>query len=93
MNRLLKIAILGATLLLPLTLLAQPRRLSADLPKWEGVADTPQMGWSSWNCFMTEINENLIKATADAMVELGLVDAGYVYLNLDDVAYRLTPVK
>ena len=84
MNRLLKIAILGATLLLPLTLLAQPRRLSADLPKWEGVADTPQMGWSSWNCFMTEINEDLIKATADAMVELGLVDAGYVYLNLDD---------
>jgi len=33
---------------------------------------------------MTEIDEDLIKATADAMVDLGLVDAGYVYLNLDD---------
>ena len=63
---------------------AQQRRPDANLPKWEGVADTPQMGWSSWNCFMTEINEDLIKATADAMVDLGLVDAGYVYLNLDD---------
>ena len=67
----------------PLTT-AQSRRPSADLPKWEGVADTPQMGWSSWNCFMTDINETQIKAIADAMVDLGLVDAGYVYLNLDD---------
>ena len=63
---------------------AQRPRPNANLPKWEGVADTPQMGWSSWNCFMTDINEDLIKATAEAMVELGLVDAGYVYLNLDD---------
>ena len=85
MKRLSTICIFLATLLLPLQVsLAQPRRLSADFPKWAGVADTPQMGWSSWNCFMTDINEDLIKATADAMVQLGLVDAGYVYLNLDD---------
>ena len=76
--------LLGAILLSGAMATAQQRRPSADLPKWEGVADTPQMGWSSWNCFMTDINEDLIKATADAMVELGLVDAGYVYLNLDD---------
>lgn len=49
---------------------AQRPRPNANLPKWEGVADTPQMGWSSWNCFMTDINEDLIKATAEAMVEL-----------------------
>ena len=54
------------------------------LPKWEGLADTPQMGWSSWNKFQTNINETLIKDIADKMVEYGLVDAGYVYLNLDD---------
>lgn len=65
-------------------LLAQPRRPDAPLPKWEGLAETPQMGWNSWNKFATNINETLIKATADKMVELGLVDAGYVYLNLDD---------
>lgn len=52
--------------------------------KWEGLAKTPQMGWNSWNKFATDINEDLIKATADQMVALGLVDAGYVYLNLDD---------
>ena len=78
------ILLLGAAFLSGTLALAQRPRPTADLPKWEGVADTPQMGWSSWNCFMTEINEDLIKATADAMVELGLVDAGYVYLNLDD---------
>lgn len=54
------------------------------LPKWEGLADTPQMGWSSWNKFQTDIHEDLIKDIADKMVEYGLVDAGYVYLNLDD---------
>ena len=63
---------------------AQNRRPDAPLPKWEGLADTPQMGWSSWNKFQTEINEKLIKDIADKMVELGLVDAGYIYLNLDD---------
>ena len=63
---------------------AQQRRPDAPLPKWEGLALTPQMGWNSWNKFATDINEELIKATADKMVELGLVDAGYVYLNLDD---------
>ena len=47
-------------------------------------AATPQMGWTSWNKFGVNINEDLIKATADKMVELGLVDAGYIYLNLDD---------
>ncbi|MBO4605424.1 MAG: glycoside hydrolase family 27 protein [Bacteroidales bacterium] len=47
-------------------------------------AATPQMGWNSWNKFAMNINEDLIKATADKMVELGLVDAGYIYLNLDD---------
>lgn len=48
------------------------------------LAQTPQMGWSTWNKFQTNINEDLLKATADKMVELGLVDAGYVYLNIDD---------
>ena len=80
-----KLAIFIAAILIALpATVANAQRRTADLPKFEGLADTPQMGWNSWNCFMTEINEYLIKATADAMVELGLVDAGYVYLNLDD---------
>lgn len=48
------------------------------------LAQTPQMGWSTWNKFQTKIDEKLLMDTADKMVELGLVDAGYVYLNIDD---------
>ncbi|MBP5513661.1 MAG: alpha-galactosidase [Bacteroidaceae bacterium] len=52
--------------------------------KWEKVGDRPQMGWNSWNKFGGNINENLIKGIADAIVETGLREAGYVYVNLDD---------
>lgn len=57
---------------------------SASAQKWEGLADTPQMGWNSWNKFKENINEKLVRETADVMVEKGLVEAGYIYLNLDD---------
>lgn len=46
---------------------------------------TPPMGWNSWNTFGYNISEDLIKETADKMVELGLRDAGYEYLVIDDV--------
>lgn len=49
-----------------------------------GVALTPPMGWSSWNCFKNQINQDVIYDTAVAMKEKGLVEAGYTYLNLDD---------
>ncbi|WP_195985758.1 NPCBM/NEW2 domain-containing protein [Clostridium sp. D33t1_170424_F3] len=49
-----------------------------------GVGKTPPMGWSSWNAFWANIDEDLIVDTADAMVEHGLKDVGYEYVNLDD---------
>lgn len=45
---------------------------------------TPPMGWNSWNTFTWNINEALIRETADAMVETGLKDAGYEYVVIDD---------
>ena len=45
---------------------------------------TPPMGWNSWNTFGEHIDEELIKKTADIMVESGLLDAGYEYLVIDD---------
>ena len=45
---------------------------------------TPPLGWNSWNVFHENINEKQIQEIADAMVESGLKDAGYIYLNLDD---------
>ena len=56
----------------------------ATAQKWENLADTPQMGWNSWNKFQGNISEEVIKGIADAMVEEGLLEAGYTYLNIDD---------
>ncbi len=49
-----------------------------------GDAQTPPMGWSSWNTFRNHIDEKLILETADALVSTGLAEAGYKYINLDD---------
>lgn len=51
---------------------------------WENLSQTPQMGWSSWNKFQCNIDEDIIKSIADAMVSSGLKDAGYTYINIDD---------
>ena len=48
------------------------------------LAKTPPMGWNSWNKFACDINESLIRQTADAMVSTGMKDAGYLYINIDD---------
>ncbi|GAB2233569.1 hypothetical protein Droror1_Dr00002795 [Drosera rotundifolia] len=40
--------------------------------------------WSSWNHFACNIDEDLIKQTAQAMVTTGLANLGYKYINLDD---------
>ena len=56
----------------------------ASAQKAEGLALTPPMGWNSWNHYGCNIDETLIKRTADALVSSGLRDAGYVYVNLDD---------
>ena len=42
------------------------------------------MGWNSWNTFQVNINEDLVKRTADLMVSNGMKDAGYTYIVLDD---------
>ncbi|HEY6243291.1 MAG TPA: alpha-galactosidase [Pyrinomonadaceae bacterium] len=49
-----------------------------------GLARTPPMGWNSWNKFACDVNEQLIREMADAMVRSGMKDAGYVYLVIDD---------
>lgn len=67
-----------------LILLAMAACANASAQKFDGLAATPQMGWNSWNTFACNINEKLIRDTADAMVKLGLKDAGYEYVNIDD---------
>ena len=48
------------------------------------LAAKPPMGWNSWNKFACNIDEQLMRETADAMVSSGMRDAGYRYLNIDD---------
>ena len=57
---------------------------SINAQKFKGLAETPPLGWNSWNTFATDINEDLVKGIADKFVELGLKDAGYEYIVLDD---------
>jgi alpha-galactosidase len=52
--------------------------------KFEGLALTPPMGWNSWNKFQCNVDEWLIRETADAMVSSGMKDAGYRYVVIDD---------
>ena len=48
------------------------------------LAQRPPMGWNSWNTFGEAINEQVVRDTADAIVEKGLKDAGYEYVVIDD---------
>lgn len=49
------------------------------------LASTPPMGWNSWNLYGGDIHEELVKAIARGMVESGMKDVGYRYVNLDDI--------
>jgi alpha-galactosidase len=77
----MKISRLNPTLLIFLVLLAA---FAAVAQKNENLALTPPMGWNSWNKFGCDVDENLIRATADALVSSGMKDAGYVYVVIDD---------
>ncbi len=50
----------------------------------DNLAPRPPLGWNSWNTFGCDIDEQLIRDTADAMVASGMRDAGYEYVNIDD---------
>src|SRR5262245_34832047 len=74
------LAVLGAVSLV----VAGPQVVASSAVDKPPLAPTPPMGWNSWNRFGCDINEELIRETADAMVSTGLRDAGYEYVNLDD---------
>ncbi len=50
----------------------------------QGVAQTPPMGWNSWNFFAGRVTDRDIRSAADQLVATGMKDAGYVYINIDD---------
>ncbi len=48
------------------------------------IALTPPMGWNSWNCWACSVDDAKVRAAARAMVDSGLADHGFVYINIDD---------
>jgi alpha-galactosidase len=50
----------------------------------QAVAQTPPMGWNSWNYFADKVDDKGVRAAADQLVATGMKDAGYVYVNIDD---------
>ncbi|MCE4567035.1 glycoside hydrolase family 27 protein [Maribellus sp. CM-23] len=52
--------------------------------KFDMLAQTPPMGWNSWNKFGCDVDEKLIMDIADALVSSGMKDVGYEYVVIDD---------
>jgi alpha-galactosidase len=48
------------------------------------ISLTPPMGWNSWNCFAHEVSADKVKRAANAMVNSGLINHGWTYINIDD---------
>ncbi|WP_242153989.1 glycoside hydrolase family 27 protein [Sphingomonas sp. BAUL-RG-20F-R05-02] len=49
-----------------------------------GLAQTPPMGWNSWNKFACRVNEKVVRDTADVIASNGMKEAGYEYVVIDD---------
>ena len=48
------------------------------------IALTPPMGWNSWNCWGLSVTQDKVISSAKALIEKGLADYGYCYMNIDD---------
>jgi len=48
------------------------------------LALTPPMGWNSWNCWGMSVDAEKVKRSAKGMVNSGLIDHGWTYINIDD---------
>ncbi|MBS1655891.1 MAG: NPCBM/NEW2 domain-containing protein, partial [Bacteroidetes bacterium] len=48
------------------------------------IALTPPVGWNGWNSWAREIDKEKVISSADAMVNKGLRDHGWTYINIDD---------
>jgi alpha-galactosidase len=50
----------------------------------KGIALTPPMGWNSWNCWGTSVSDQKVRASAQAMIDKGLINYGWSFINIDD---------
>ena len=84
-NRLLGAAMLGAALCASVPAFADPLTPTG---RWtantDGAAPVPPMGWNSWNAFNSDVDEEKVLASAQALVDTKLASLGYRYVNIDD---------
>ena len=66
--------LVGATLPLASLALVSP----------DGTGRLPALGWNSWNEYGCDINETVFLNVGRLMIDLGLKDLGYQYVNIDD---------
>ena len=48
------------------------------------IALTPPMGWNSCNCWALSVSQEKVMSSAQALIDKGLADYGYCYMNVDD---------
>ena len=48
------------------------------------LAQTPPMGWNSWNAYGCSVTGARVKHAADDLIATGLARRGYSYVNIDD---------
>ncbi len=48
------------------------------------LAQTPPMGWNSWDSFTQDVTDQKMRASADAFISAGLASHGYQYVCIDD---------
>jgi alpha-galactosidase len=52
---------------------------------------TPPMGWNSWGGHMLFVSDELMRRSADIVVNKGLADVGFQYISIDDCWMRIDP--
>jgi len=70
-------------------LLSVANSLGVDKRRWtlhvgDTLGYTPAMGWNSWNCWGLSVNADRVRSSAQAMLDKGLADHGWNYINIDD---------
>jgi len=79
-----RLSVVGCYFFAMLVLSTGPFSVASEPAKATTLAQTPPMGWNSWNKFACDVSEKLIKETADAMVSSGMQAAGFKFVNVDD---------